>query len=164
MKREKIAPATPRFRTERDERARSVYAFREARSLAALGLSRRAEELLTRALAWSGGDMGLEGTIRRRRALARAYRCDRRWQEDIEIALDLQTFEGRTAELNDLLRTKAACVFLATGDRVAARELAEASRLGHLEAGQRRGYRRSTLLLRSLRHPTLARLALRLLY
>lgn len=144
--------------------ARALYLFRYGRSLASLGRHRKAIEVFSRALEDVEGDMYLEAILHRRRALSLARVREDAWRRDLERAHELLDFEGRSAELGDLMRSEAACIYLATGDRRRARRLADDARRSHERNGQRGGARRSAVLAGALRVPGLAKVALKLLY
>lgn len=144
---------------------RAVLEFRHGRSLASAGRWAESERVFSRALAMTEGDMSVEGNLRKRRALSRAYLGKPSWRADIDAARTLHEFEQRSAELADLLRTEAACSFIFHGDRHGARIVALKSYRLHRERGQKRGALRSRLLAEALRLPAfVGRLSLRFLY
>jgi hypothetical protein len=143
------------------ERAR--LALRQARDLASSGRLDAATTVIEEGLQETAGDMYLEAHLLRWRAIVRARQGRSGWLADLDAARDLFTFEGRTLELADLLRTRAFIVAYATGDTATARALLDDALKLSDETGNVRGRARTRFLARIIDHPRLVRILITLM-
>jgi hypothetical protein len=121
---------------------------------------RRARASWSRLLDKVEGDPYLQGLVRLRLALVLARSGDSGWQELLDAAEETFRFGGRTAELGDLFRTRAACA-ITVGDLERSATLSEQARALHARYGQLQSARATSWMLAVLRRaPRTARRAL----